>query len=121
MAATIAPPSVALPSYEATWDRARLEMLPADGNRCEVIDGCLYLSTSPSPFDQWTIRAVVAILLGRLDHLGMATTWLAPVGVFMPGCDPVQPVIAVACASGAQVYQPGRIACYGTGRVWHTV
>lgn len=34
-------PELALRSPDATWDRARWEELPADGNRYEVIAGVL--------------------------------------------------------------------------------
>lgn len=47
-AIAITPPELALRSLDATWDRARWESLPADGNRYEVIDGVLYTSTSPN-------------------------------------------------------------------------
>ena len=43
---------MALRSLDATWDRARWVALPNDGNRYEVIEGVLYMSTSPSSFHQ---------------------------------------------------------------------
>ncbi len=45
-------PELALRSHDATWDRARWETLPDDGNRYEVIGGVLYMSTAPSFFHQ---------------------------------------------------------------------
>ena len=39
-----------LRSDDAAWNRARWERLPNDGNRYEVIDGVLYMSTAPSTF-----------------------------------------------------------------------
>src|SRR4051794_808899 len=43
-------PELMLRSADATWDRARWEQLPDDGNRYEVIDGVLYMTTAPSFF-----------------------------------------------------------------------
>jgi Uma2 family endonuclease len=109
MAATSVSPELALRSHEATWNRARWDTLPADGNRYEVIDGYLYMSTAPSLFHQWIVGQAVTALRGQLDTPGIATTWFAPVGVFMPGCDPVQPDVVVIRAADTHVYQQGRI------------
>jgi hypothetical protein len=40
-------PELMLRSADATWDRAKWEQLPDDGNRYEVIDGVLYVTTAP--------------------------------------------------------------------------
>jgi Uma2 family endonuclease len=109
MTAMPAPPELALRSHEATWNRARWERLPADGNRYEVIDGYLYMSTAPSLFHQWILGQAVVTLRDQLDAPGIATTWFAPVGVFLPGCDPVQPDIVVVRTADSHVYQEGRI------------
>jgi hypothetical protein len=109
MAATSAPPELALRSHDATWNRARWDTLPADGNRYEVVDGYLYMSTGPSLFHQWIVGQAVTALRGQLDTPGIATTWFALVGVFMPDCDPVQPDIVVIRATDTHVYQQGRI------------
>jgi len=50
MAVTGNLPELALRSLDASWSRERWEQLPADGNRYEVIDGVLYLTTAPSNF-----------------------------------------------------------------------
>jgi hypothetical protein len=52
MTITITRPELSLRSHDASWNRARWERLPADGNRYEVIDGILYLTTTPSFFHQ---------------------------------------------------------------------
>src|SRR6478672_1540958 len=56
MAVSTMLPELVLRSPEADWDRARWETLPDDGNRYEVIDGVLYMTTAPSNFHQWIIR-----------------------------------------------------------------
>ncbi|MBI3973741.1 MAG: Uma2 family endonuclease [Chloroflexi bacterium] len=113
MAITSYPPQIGLRSHDAIWDRARWERLPADGNRYEVIDGYLYMSTAPSLFHQWIIQELYASFRKQINETGTGLTFLAPIGVFMPGCDPVQPDVVVMRASDAQsdahVYQKGRI------------
>jgi Uma2 family endonuclease len=88
-------PDLALRSLAANWNRARWEQLPADGNRYEVIDGVLYVSTAPSSFHWWITRQIVFALVDQIDRLSLGLTAWAPIGVFMPGCDPVQPDIVV--------------------------
>jgi Uma2 family endonuclease len=94
------PPQLALRSLDATWNRARWELLPADGNRYEVIDGVLYMSTAPSFFHQWIIRQIARVLFAQIDDARVGLTIWAPVGVFMPGCDPVQPDLIVIRTEG---------------------
>jgi Uma2 family endonuclease len=96
-------------SVASGWNRARWEQLPEDGNRYEVIDGVLYMSTAPRFFHQWIVRQALFELHRRIDDLGIGTTIMAPIGVFMPGCDPVQPDVVVMLANGAAVLRDGRI------------
>ncbi len=88
-------PELALRSHDATWDRARWETLPDDGNRYEVIGGVLHMSTAPSFFHQWIIRQIFLTLYAQIDTVGVGLTIWSPLGVFMPGCDPVQPDLLV--------------------------
>lgn len=88
-------PELTLRSTDATWDAARWETLGEDGNRYEVIAGVLYMTTAPSPFHQWVSRQVGRLLYAQLDDRGLGLTLAAPVGLFMPGCDPVQPDLFV--------------------------
>ena len=91
----IAAIDLAMRSLDATWDRARWEDLPDDGNRYEVIEGVLYMSTSPSSFHQWITKRIARVLMAQIDDSGIGVTFWAPLGVFMPGCDPVQPDLFV--------------------------
>jgi Uma2 family endonuclease len=102
-------PGAALRSLDDTWDRARWEQLPADGNRYEVIGGVLYMSTAPSVFHQWIIHQLVRRLLAQIEDSGVGFTLWSPIGVFMPGCDPVQPDVLVIRAEDAGVFQNRRI------------
>jgi len=86
------PAPTTLRSLDQQWNRARWRDLPHhDGNRYEVIDGVLYVSTSPSFFHQWIIRCIFKLLNGAFDEKGLGVTAFAPVGVFMAGVDPAQP------------------------------
>lgn len=88
-------PELTLRSFDASWNRARWELLPDDGNRYEVIDGVLYMTTAPSPFHQWIIRQIFIALYQQIDQPGIGTALWSPIGLFMPGCDPVQPDLLV--------------------------
>jgi Uma2 family endonuclease len=109
MAVTLAGPELALRSQDAAWNRARWETLPADGNRYEVIDGVLYMTTAPSVFHQWIVKRLAITLHQQIDEAGEGITFFAPIGVFMPGCDPVQPDVLVIRAGDTHVFQEGRI------------
>lgn len=88
-------PPMALRSLDATWNRVLWEQLPDDGNRYEVIDGILYMTTAPSFFHQWVIRQIMRLLFDTIDDQGIGLTCFSPIGLFMPGCDPVQPDLIV--------------------------
>lgn len=95
MAATVTSIELVLHSAEANWDRERWDELPNDGNRYEIIDGVLYLSTAPSLFHQWISGQLQRLFYRQIDERGLGLTFDAPVGLFMPGCDLVQPDVMV--------------------------
>ena len=88
-------PQLIVRSLDASWNYARWQRLPNDGNRYEVIDGVLYMTTAPSFFHQWIIRQVSLALIGQIDRSGIGLTTWSPIGLIMPGCEPVQPDIVV--------------------------
>src|SRR5438067_5979768 len=96
-------------SGDETWNRSRGDELPSDDNRYEVVDGVLYMSTAPSFFHQWVVRQTLLALHEQVDRLGLGTTIMAPIGVFMPGCDPVQPDLLVVSAADRGIIRGGRI------------
>ena len=104
-------PGLVLRSPDATWNRARWERLPADGNRYEVIDGVLYMSTAPSFFHQWIIRKLFLAVFQQIDLRGVGLTMWSPIGLFMPGCDPVQPDVLVLLQSSIkpEIFRDGKI------------
>ena len=99
-----------LRSLNATWDYARWQELPADGNRYEVIDGVLYMTTAPSSFHQWITRRIFLSALNlQIDEQAIGVTFWSPIGLFMPGCDPVQPDLVVVRASDLHMFREKRI------------
>ncbi|HZB96390.1 MAG TPA: Uma2 family endonuclease [Herpetosiphonaceae bacterium] len=105
MALSAALPDLTLRSVDASWNRARWEQLPDDGKRYEVIDGVLYMTTAPSNFHQW----IYVTLRRQINDSGVGFTFLAPIGVFMPGCDPVQPDVVVVRATDRVMFQERHI------------
>src|SRR5262245_26364987 len=91
MTTEVITPKLVVRSLDATWNYARWEQLPDDGNRYEVIDGVLYMTTVPSFFHQWIIQQFARYVGMPAADAGLAFFAFAPIGVLMPGCDPVQP------------------------------
>ena len=99
-----------LRSVEATWTAADWEQLPhEDGARYEIIDGVLYVSTAPSVRHQRVIRRAVLQLVDQIDERGLGMTLWSPIGVFMPGSDPVQPDVLVVLAADFAIIGERRI------------
>ena len=91
------------------WTYADWEALPDHTNRYEIIDGVLYMTTAPSSFHQWIVaRLWQYIGVPALDQ-GLAYVFDAPIGVIMPGCDPVQPDYVVVLAARAGIIRDKRI------------
>jgi Uma2 family endonuclease len=88
---TVADTEYVLRSLDTSWSYARWELLPNDGNRYEVIDGALYMTTAPSFFHQWIVQRLIRLVGIPAEDAQIAYSATAPVGVLMPGCDPVQP------------------------------
>jgi hypothetical protein len=82
-------------SSEATWAREQWDTLPNDGKRYGIINVVLYISTAPSPEYQWISYQTEWLLYTQINDHRIGFTLRAPAGLFMPGCDPVQPDILV--------------------------
>lgn len=109
MVFTTLPRDATLRSTDATWTAADWERLPDDGRRYEIIDGVLYMSTAPSLFHQWIVQQLHLALHGQLVLPGVAFVFLAPTGVFMPGCDPVQPDLVVVRREEREILRERRV------------
>ncbi|MDQ3548042.1 MAG: Uma2 family endonuclease [Chloroflexota bacterium] len=88
---TVAAIEYVLHSPDASWCYDKWEHLPNDGNRYEVIDGVLYMSTAPSFWHQRTIMRLDRNVGLPLETQNVAIAVSAPIGLIMPGADPVQP------------------------------
>ena len=94
---------------QGQWTYADWEELSDNGNRYEIIDGVLYMTTAPRSFHQWIIKQLVRYIAIPAEDQGLAFGFPAPVGVIMPGCDPVQPDFVVVLASRKSIFRERRI------------
>lgn len=94
---------------QGSWTRADWEKLPNDGSRYEIIEGALFVTTAPSFFHQWIIRRFDQQIGVPAEQRGLAYVALAPIGVFMPGCDPVQPDFVLVLKENADIIHDKRI------------
>jgi Uma2 family endonuclease len=94
---------------QGQWTYADWETLLDDGNRYEVIDGVLYMSSAPSYFHQWIIKRLYRFWGARVEDEGLAYADFAPVGVLMPGCEPVQPDFVLVLAARKAIIHDRRI------------
>lgn len=91
------------------WTAAAWEKLGDDGNRYEIIDGVLYMTTAPSNFHQWVVQSLIENVGILAKRQGGAYYYTAPIGVFMPGCDPVQPDFLIVLKEHAAIIHDRRI------------
>jgi Uma2 family endonuclease len=94
---------------QGQWTYADWETLPDDGNRYEVIDGVLFMSTAPSSFHQWIIKHLYRFVGLPAEEQGLAYAYFAPIGVLMPGCEPVQPDFVIVLSKRASILHDRRI------------
>lgn len=104
-----APIELLLRSPDASWDYARWEQLPDDGNRYEVIEGVLYMSTAPTLFHQWAVQQLFTLVGLPLRDQRIAIPFTSPVGLLMPGCDPVQPDFLLVRRERSGIFSEGRV------------
>ena len=107
---TVSEIDLLLQSRDASWCYERWERLPDDGNRYEVIDGVLYMTTAPGFGHQRAIVRLVRYVGLPLEERGVALVTFAPIGVIMPGADPVQPdFLLIRRERASIVAEDGRI------------
>lgn len=98
-----------LRSLDRNWDYARWERLPDDGNRYEVLDGVLYMTTSPSNFHQWIDARLMRLVGFPLEDQGVIYAFYAPIGMLIPGAQPAQPDFLLVRRENAAIISDGRI------------
>lgn len=98
--------SMALSKSAGAWTYADLGALPDDGRRYEIIEGDLYEMPPPSWDHAATVMNLIALLVSVVRSMGghLAT---APVGVFLPGAELVEPDI-LAILPGSRARAGGR-------------
>lgn len=100
---------ILMKSTDQGWTLADWELLPDDGRRYEIVEGVLYMSTAPSPRHQRISLQIVLSLVEQIDRRGVGLTFYAPIGVIMPGADPVQPDIVVVRTEDLEIVTEQRI------------
>ena len=76
------------------WRYEDLFDLPDDGRRYEIIDGELFELTAPNIDHAIVIMNLIALFLPAVKAMG-GQLLTAPVDVFLPGAEPVQPDLMV--------------------------
>jgi Uma2 family endonuclease len=95
---------------QGTWTYADWETLPPDDeHRYEIIDGVLYMSTAPSLYHQWIVKQVYRLVGLPAEDAGLGYSFMAPVGVMMPHCQPVQPDFVYVQKANAGILRDGKI------------
>ncbi|MBZ0316730.1 MAG: Uma2 family endonuclease [Anaerolineae bacterium] len=100
---------------QGQWTATDWDQLPDDGNRYEIIKGVLYLAYwsdelyMPSFYHQWINQNLIGYIGFPANQQGLAFAVTAPIGVFMPGCDPVQPDFVVVKKERAAIIHDRRI------------
>ncbi len=91
---------MALTKPSGVWTYDDLLRLPDDGKRYEIIEGTLYEMPSPLLVHAKVISNLMFFLGALARSLG-AEWFTAPLDVFIPGGDPVQPDLIVILPGGA--------------------
>ncbi len=91
---------MAVTKAAGTWTYEDLFTLPEDGTRYEIIEGALYVLPSVGWAHASVVMNLITMLIPLADNLG--GQWLtAPLDVFIPGGDPVQPDLLLMLPDGA--------------------
>lgn len=101
-------PSVVGPP-QGQWTADDWEKLPDNGRIYEIIGGHLYVAKSPSGFHQWIIMNFHDYVGAPAKKAGLVYPYFAPIGVFMPDCEPVQPDYVIVLASHADIIRDRRV------------
>jgi len=78
------------------WTSADLENMPDDGNRYEIIDGELYMSTQPHFYHQFVCSKFVYLLEQWNEKAGLGEVALAPGLIFAEDNDVAPDVVWIS-------------------------
>jgi Uma2 family endonuclease len=84
-------------------------LLPDDGNRYEIIDGMVYMTTVPSNFHQYILKRLYRLVGIPAEDAELADAYFAPIGVLMAGATPVQPDFVVVLKKNLGIIHERRI------------
>ena len=76
---------------QGCWTVAAWEGLPDDGNRYEILEGVLWMTTAPSAFHQWIVGRCIRLIGIPAEDRGLGAWFTAPIGVILSPHDAVQP------------------------------
>jgi Uma2 family endonuclease len=93
-------------STTTRWTSADLEALPDDGNRYEIIDGELYMSTQPHFFHQFVCSAIVYELRRWNKKKDLGEVVIAPGLVFADDDDVAPDVVWISSSKLASALWP---------------
>jgi Uma2 family endonuclease len=94
---------------QGQWTPMDWERLPDDGNRYEVINGVLCMSTTPSRFHQWIIACFIRYIGTPLNDQDLGIALFAPIGVLLSSSDVVQPDFLVVLRSHFSLLRNRRV------------
>lgn len=95
---------------QGEWTYADWEALGADDDkRYEIIERVLYMTTAPKNLHQWVISRLIRQVGIPAEDQDDAHWAVAPIGVLMPGCDPVQPDFLIILKQNIGIIRDGRI------------
>ncbi|MCA9214481.1 MAG: Uma2 family endonuclease [Planctomycetales bacterium] len=81
------------PKTKLTYDDYVL--IPNDGNRHEIIDGCHYMNPAPHPNHQTASRFIQHQLMNQIEIPGLGQVFNAPCDVQLSDYDVVQPDLVI--------------------------
>jgi Uma2 family endonuclease len=94
---------------QGAWTHADWEALPDDGNRYEIIEGVVYMTTAPSNFHQWIIQQLIELVGIPVKRLGHALWFVGPSGVLLPRGSATQPDFGLILKVNAGIIHHRRI------------
>jgi Uma2 family endonuclease len=99
-----------LRSVSADWTAEDWERLPHErGYRFEIIRGMLYVQCLPTIKHQQISGRALRILSDQLDDRDRGITLTSPLGLFIPGGQPVQPDLLVLAPTDAALINESRL------------
>jgi Uma2 family endonuclease len=98
-------------SPQGQWTVDDWELLPdtGDGERYEVVDGSLYMTTAPSNFHQWIVRRLDRLIGIPAEDQGLAVCFSSPVGVIFDPNDAAQSDFVLILTANKGIFRERRI------------